>query len=705
MSDEDEEDEEGKSSSNSSGQTTPKRKTKADVQKKSLIMGRIFKKGGKREKQKENIATKADMVASCVGSKASAMDPTTKATTKTAMAKDFDKLFDTLKNASSQAETDVDRIKRPAGDECCFHSVVSEKEPNGIFDSDIMEGKMREFLEHHSPTRHDGSKMFNRLRRTATFRQKKLTETWDSDEYEDFHSDDIMGLIDRAGDREKNANDEALSTLAERANSTESKKSVCEPYIVGLSLKPRCDQTERQQVKEMEHDGSELMGKLSVPLTENKQPATTMDVVITDDTIRKVMESVILETMNQKGAPIAGTNRKSSTKSQTLSNRTSRITTTSENHGAHVCKDKEDSQANTVDRLPDDTQELTTSLNEHVLESSVVISSQTITTKFKQKLNISRRNTTNSERGSGSKAKGQTGNESSFVVAKHSGRGRPPMAMTTGGKQKKSAPRKMKNVAYDPDSDYEHSIKYKKVKRKLLESDIEANLKIEQLQSSLNSDSSILLSTPRRKRNAGDMLYYWSSSSDEEELSDEGGLGICDRTATKEEKLQHRHPPMVNKSSPVEKQSRDSIKPRMKNSESTGDILLVDNANDGNDAGNVGHGDYRVAFTKSSARQPSDVGSFEPNGGKSKQNSTKPPPNIFESTVTATIGGTNDEGTTTGKHVRGRKQQLQQSTEGKPSSGYDIVPDTGSNSENLQQHGWIRTAAPGRFWYDVEKNG
>uniref|UniRef100_A0A182WAX0 Uncharacterized protein n=1 Tax=Anopheles minimus TaxID=112268 RepID=A0A182WAX0_9DIPT len=47
---EEEEEEEDKNSSISSEQTTPKKLTNADVQKKSLIMGRIFKKGGAKDK-------------------------------------------------------------------------------------------------------------------------------------------------------------------------------------------------------------------------------------------------------------------------------------------------------------------------------------------------------------------------------------------------------------------------------------------------------------------------------------------------------------------------------------------------------------------------------------------------------------------------------------------------------------------------------
>ncbi|KFB43965.1 hypothetical protein ZHAS_00011809 [Anopheles sinensis] len=788
MSDEDEEEEEeeGKSSSNSSGQTTPKKKTKADVQKKSLIMGRIFKKGGKKEKAKESVEAVTTMKAggmlqsSSVDTKLSILDPSALASAKAAPpAKDFDKLFDTLKNATTPPEVRVetDRVKRSSSEKC--HGETFEEHPNSSFEAKS---------DHEQLT--DSATAPSRLRRTATVRQKKLTETWDSDEYEEFHSDDIMGLIDRVDDGEANDGDKPMANNNGPVGVDGAEpRSVSIPYIFGLSLKSHIDRAEggnKQHIDEtLEPPGGELAA--------NKQPPPTLDVVVTDDTIRKVMESVILETMvkgsSQKGAlASSGNHRKTSNKSHKLTNNgrgngNHGVSASSGNYSATIGPKKK------VDTLQSDA-DVTQALEEHVLESSVVISSQTITTKFKQKLNISKRSSTPSSsegassmvEGSNSKTsskkpkpspalirdpmlvpdndsapvnvnslaannnnnihnnnnnnhsnkhntnkvkasttssnpfkpsptaglKGRAPSESSCVVGAKApaGRGRPPLSSTTGpgassvttaSRQKKAAPRRMKNVAYDPDSDYEHSIKYKKVKRKLLESDIEANLKIEQLQSSLSPDggSMMLPTTTRRKRNAGDMLYYWSSSSDEEEAASEieDGYVSCEATG-KRKKKRSSDARGNNKATAMEKQTGVGRKPRSKAPKPTGgsEFPLAESFDGGKTTG----------AGVSSAHGPKQHTDAVPSGGgKSKQNSTKPNahPSIFESsggTVLVTISTTdeaaNDAGTS-GKNGRGRKQQQQQqqSNQGKPTSGSDAVADTTSNNsnENLQQHGWI----------------
>ncbi|XP_040159037.1 putative uncharacterized protein DDB_G0282499 [Anopheles arabiensis] len=302
----------------------------------------------------------------------------------------------------------------------------------------------------------------------------------------------------------------------------------------------------------------------------NEKKTSKLDTAVTDDTIRKVMESVILETMGKscnitKRKPIVAIG---TTHSIELNDKPLQLTCNNDN-SVHNCQTPNVSTEDVSLAL-----ELT-SLEEHTLESSVVISSKTITSKFKQKLNSSlHHNPRESEPqiSSGEKDKDHNskelnhlinesyytadalhdsniksltvnnnnnnnntnnnndskGNKLASKTLKVNKSKRKPkttkkesiskISSMSAGKQRKATQKKMKNIAYDPDSDYEQSIKCKKVKSKLLENDIEANLKIEQLQSTLlnSDDNGILLTTSRRKRNAGDMLYYWSSSSDEE---------------------------------------------------------------------------------------------------------------------------------------------------------------------------------------------
>ncbi|XP_053663501.1 serine-rich adhesin for platelets [Anopheles marshallii] len=526
---EEEEEEDDKNSSISSEQTTPKKLTNADVQKKSLIMGRIFKKGGAKDKFVGDVGVRkssttspeeppvAEVPHKAAGTPVTASKP---ATTLKSAVKDFDKLFDTLKNDAVSANelqnnndtvSDIRHAASP-GEEILVATM-------GVKDK-LAECQTNNSDHPYHPGRNDFGTIntgTDRLRRRRAGQQKILTETWDSDEFEDIQKDDIMRLINRTEDDE--VIDNTLSTRRIPLHKTTDEKTksgnlecISTDRLKQSSSLNDISNNENHRIEQMldKHAGS----KQGIHSLFDKKPLKFDTTTVTDDTIRKVMESVILETMGKS------------------CNSNKRKPTTA--HAPTLGTDSTAASNSKVLRVSSNTFEMT-SLEEHTLEPSVVISSKTITSKFKQKLNSSMRynlteiegvsdsyekepmsrqsklatNTSSiSDTNSGTNIKLATNNKEDWI-------GKTPVA---SGKQRKVAPKKMKNIAYDPDSDYEQSIKCKKVKRKLLENDIEANLKIEQLQSTLLNveDSSILLTTPRRKRNAGDMLYYWSSSSDEE---------------------------------------------------------------------------------------------------------------------------------------------------------------------------------------------
>ncbi|KAL9704399.1 hypothetical protein quinque_007917 [Culex quinquefasciatus] len=237
---------------------------------------------------------------------------------------------------------------------------------------------------------------------------------------------------------------------------------------------------------------------------------------VTDETIRQVMESVIMEVSMNKN------------------NRVREVKKRGKGRPSKASKEASKEEENTPEIIdggskPDSVEEITP--EEHVLESSVEISSKTITTKFKQKLNSAQ---ANKQKQPAQKLEKQEEDTKKTVnnnnqkakdtpKAKEQRKDTPEVNKSTTNnaklKQRKGPPKKMKNVAYDPDSDFEDNIKCKKVKKKLLESDIEANLKIEQLNAALSD--SILMPAPRRKRNAAETLYFWSSSSEEDDMEED----------------------------------------------------------------------------------------------------------------------------------------------------------------------------------------
>uniref|UniRef100_A0A182LVE7 Uncharacterized protein n=1 Tax=Anopheles culicifacies TaxID=139723 RepID=A0A182LVE7_9DIPT len=205
---EEEEEEEDKNSSISSEQTTPKKLTIADVQKKSLIMGRIFKKGGAKDKltgdagMRKSSATSLEAPVIEVPHKVAVTDAVVSksATAVKSTIKDFDKLFDTLKNdavltnelqTSNESGSDFQQTGS-SGEEMLVATIAAK-------------GKLVDYQASNSDRLlQPGHKDFEttvagteRLRRRRTGQQKVLTETWDSDEFEDFQTDDIMKLIDR----------------------------------------------------------------------------------------------------------------------------------------------------------------------------------------------------------------------------------------------------------------------------------------------------------------------------------------------------------------------------------------------------------------------------------------------------------------------------------------------------------------------------
>lgn len=459
-----EEDEDDKSSSYSSSQTTPKKPVKADVQKKSLIMGRIFKKS--KDKPKDEVGPKKPAAATGEQTKP--------------VAKDFDKLFDTLKK--SEAEE-----KPEQGD------TSTEAEQS----SEVIDPKLLEEDE-------DDEKGNRNLRRRST--QKKLTETWDSDEYEDFNLKNVANLIEKKDGKggAKKLQKEA-SVVAEEDKDT-SKSSE--------------DKSDESPLKLVNQPSKEAISAKSKAVLDKKS-------IVTDETIRQVMESVIMEVSMNKNNRTRDNKRRGKP-------RTSKAASSDSSREDENLTEKDSSSENI------------SSLDEHVLESSVMISSRTITTKFKQKLNSTQtgknpkevpkvqKQSTQQDKPPQEEAKKPTTarninnnnqNQKTKVAAKAAKEQRketPEVKSNANNaklKQRKGPPKKMKNVAYDPDSDFEDNIKCKKVKKKLLESDIEANLKIEQLNAQLSD--SILMPAPRRKRNAAETLYFWSSSSEEDDLEED----------------------------------------------------------------------------------------------------------------------------------------------------------------------------------------
>uniref|UniRef100_A0A2M3ZYY5 C2H2-type domain-containing protein n=2 Tax=Anopheles triannulatus TaxID=58253 RepID=A0A2M3ZYY5_9DIPT len=519
------------SSSYGSAVRASKNGGKADVKRKCLIMGRIFRKGGNKEKikNKPRVKDTPNVMFNLNATTASA---------SVNAVKDFDKLFDTLKNADG-----VD-CKSPTKKQFSF--------PN------------EDTISHE--------------------RQEKLMETWDSEEYEDFHNDDIMRLLD---------NDMAEITEKQQL------KSILP--VNQASQNSHTNKLDDNLNKSQEHIGGNSDVMLDTP------PTLGLDVdvdqkcsglgVVTDYTIRKVMESVILETMSKNNQRTINKKKIARPQNCVASNNESTVCreiTSIDTFTNHRRSVKELAVAGALNEI---SSKLPTSIEEHILESSVLISSRTITTKFKQKLNSSLQRSTIMKQHDGqnnNKHKQLLGeNEettnntleinNSSLISINDGKlvgpsniasqnnasdaaisipGRTKLFQSssrglkrvhTGGnavtskfggmkgknaavhpvverenpssgikerrhtthKQRKPSVKKMKNLAYDPDSDFEDNIKCKKVKRKLLESDIEGNLKMEKLKSSLN-DNTILLPLQRRKRNAGDMLYYWSSTSDED---------------------------------------------------------------------------------------------------------------------------------------------------------------------------------------------
>ncbi|XP_062560980.1 uncharacterized protein LOC134225154 [Armigeres subalbatus] len=449
-----EEDEDDKSSSYSSSQTTPKKPVKADVQKKSLIMGRIFKKA--KDKLKEEPVVKKGTTAAGEQSKP--------------VAKDFDKLFDTLKKSEVEEKPE-------------------EKDTSTEADqsSEIMDSQLLDEDE-------EDEKGNRNLRRRST--QKKLTETWDSDEYEDFNVKNAVNLIAKKDGKSvtnKNPSKEENVLEEKDVSQTENKSDETPLKAMNLSSKE--------------------------PITTKGKTVGEKKPLVTDETIRQVMESVIMEVTMNKNNRVRDTKRRGKT-------RPSKTATSDSSREDENLPEKDSSVENIG------------SLDDHVLESSVMISSRTITTKFKQKLNSTQsgkqkdeskqklaeqpEKTTQEEPKKSTTPKTVNNNNQKTKVAakaKEQRKDAPEVKGATNNsklKQRKGPPKKMKNVAYDPDSDFEDNIKCKKVKKKLLESDIEANLKIEQLNAQLSD--SILMPAPRRKRNAAETLYFWSSSSEEDDL-------------------------------------------------------------------------------------------------------------------------------------------------------------------------------------------
>ncbi|XP_050072618.1 uncharacterized protein LOC126560703 [Anopheles maculipalpis] len=736
---EEEEEEEDKNSSISSEQTTPKKLTNADVQKKSLIMGRIFKKGGAKDKligdaglrKCPTISPEANIAPELPHKMAGASGTVAKplATAKSAV-KDFDKLFDTLKNDATVLTNEMQSTIEPEYDTRPTGSCDEEMHgPLGV-ESKVVQRQANnsDHPGHLEQSEHVANVTgTERLRRRRTGQQKILTETWDSDEFEDFQTDDIMKLIDRTEDEEANDHTQTKkrnllhSTPEEKVKLASLENKIPDHTKQSLSLDE--SSTNEKEHPKPEHVGLKRSGTYSLV---DKKPSSKSDVTVTDDTIRKVMESVILETM---GKNCNTSKRKPTAYSLGLDNREAATASNSKTL-RHSSNSDGGINSSLVTNVSTEDVSLAlelTSLEEHTLESSVVISSKTITSKFKQKLNSSMRdnltvtegtkqeskekestfsrpklstvahittalpetnhtgsnvtsiaahsknnnnnNKTNNNNNNNNTVHSKSLAKSSKAVTGTRNRGKPKCTeedwtgkttAVTSSKQRKVAPRKMKNIAYDPDSDYEQSIKCKKVKRKLLENDIEANLKIEQLQSTLLNaeDSSILLTTSRRKRNAGDMLYYWSSSSDEEEIDKE-------EKSNPKNNGRHRHgKPANNNNAPLGK--KRGRKRKQSGSQKTVEPT-VDGANIPEDT------DLK------DEPQVKDVSVLQPIAGTME--TTSPMKKLRTSTITIDKKSA----------LTPRKKQL----DAEKSLQMQTLPvqteeaTCGTSSEHLQQHGWI----------------
>ncbi|XP_058065602.1 uncharacterized protein LOC131215231 [Anopheles bellator] len=687
-------------------QTIPKKPVKADVKKKSLIMGRIFKKGSAKEKLKEETIKKVPVPETTFD----AMTTATSAVVK----EDFDKLFDTLKNAA-----EIDKVAPVTFSSEKLLCGDTSVETVTTFDSGI-DSKLPPVAFGERPDS-DG-----RLRRRAV-QQKKLTETWDSDEYEEFHADDVMRLIDEVDEDDEpqlnTEHGEEIKVLADVAPRTLS-------LLVGS--------TDETKEKLFEPASSGVDTSMAVDTPDIDRTSSNLGSVVTDYTIRKVMESVILETMGK-------TTHKQATKAKSSKAQSS--------GGGTATSSRSTGKKTTTNDLKPELRQ--TSLEEHVLESSVVISSRTITTKFKQKINSSMQqqrtaisgkhepirqvseqagqagdpivgsaaitnHSTTTDGGRVTPSLGNNNNNScnknnnnnndgkvrqstsctvgfgagqsntmvgalSEVVSKPKTASAEPPAgaetsvivdsasagTTTAGtkdrrtsqtttKQRKQPQKKMKNVAYDPDSDFEDNIKCKKVKRKLLESDIEGNLKIEHLQSTL-IDSSILMAVPRRKRNAVDMLYYWSSTSDEDE--------------------DHHDSDFVEKKSGKNK----PIKSPATNVKRKGSTATASLTKESTRGGKFGESNADRSFDSG------DGGKKAPKESKTKKTTkTKPTP-----AKTSKTKENSEEQSVKQRQSRKQQPPAEYTTEEfrtspiVPPEENDFSGDTGNSNEHLQQHGWI----------------
>uniref|UniRef100_A0A182FMR6 Uncharacterized protein n=2 Tax=Anopheles albimanus TaxID=7167 RepID=A0A182FMR6_ANOAL len=501
---------------------------KADVKRKCLIMGRIFRKSGNKEKMKDKQRIKEP---SNVMIK---LDASAASTSVNAAKKDFDKLFDTLKNA----------------DDCKSSSKKQLSFPN------------KNTFKH--------------------VRHEKFVEPWDSEEDEDFHNDDILQLLDNA----EIAQQQPLTLRF--AEDQAPQNSQTDTLDGNLSSRPI------DESSDVMLNASSTLG-IDVSIDQKCSGLG----VVTDYTIRKVMESVILETISKSNQKTINKKKITSLENCVSNDKDSALCREITSIDPFTNTQRSIEELAALEASNEIQSNVPTSIKEHVLESSVLISSRTITTKFKQKLNSSlQRSTINkqhhgqtmnkpnelfgkneemtnkaletiksallekpdsqtttaslkndgdmavstpnqaelyksSTRGFNRVYKGVIhGSSTPKVVAKKEKNGalktvfeREKLKKVTANKQRKPHVKKMKNVAYDPDSDFEDNIKCKKVKRKLLENDIEGNLKMEKLKSTL-TDNTILLPLPRRKRSAGDMLYYWSSTSDEDEDGQDSKVNV-----------------------------------------------------------------------------------------------------------------------------------------------------------------------------------
>lgn len=199
--------------------TKKRSKTPANVQKKCLIMGRIFK-NAKKDPEPQ---------------------PEPKEIAKPLPKQQLDEIFDNLRSKTDKQEADIAKPK----DEAVNSEASDSKDNQEIEESSLDDGlkrpgkarKPREIANLEAEWGMSMEKIKELIgigkrktqRRCASNQQRKLVETWSSDEYEEFHSTkDVIALIQEAEMKAQRAKARSAKQLASAQEKLERGKVTAE---------------------------------------------------------------------------------------------------------------------------------------------------------------------------------------------------------------------------------------------------------------------------------------------------------------------------------------------------------------------------------------------------------------------------------------------------------------------------------------------